>query len=70
MKYQTPGMKAYGLKIIKASDKERISLGQALIRYLATLFAMASFFLMFLPFFNKDKKTFQDLISNTIIINE
>lgn len=70
IKYQTPGMKAYGLKIIKASNEERISLGQAIIRYLATLFAMASFFLMFLPFFNKDKKTFQDLISNTIIINE
>lgn len=69
VKFQTPGMKAYSLKIVNR-EKQRISLFQAIIRYLATLFAMISFFLMFLPFFNKEKKTFQDLISNTIIVNE
>jgi len=69
VKFQTPGMKAYSLKIVN-SKKERITFIQAIIRYLATLFAMGSFFLMFIPFFNKDKKTFQDLISNTIIIDE
>ncbi len=62
-------MKAYSLKIVN-SKKERITFIQAIIRYLATLFAIGSFFLMFIPFFNKDKKTFQDLISNTIIIDE
>jgi len=70
VKFQTPGMKAYGLKIVNALSKDRISFPQALIRYVATLFAMISIFLMFVPFFNKDKKTFQDIISNTIIINE
>ena len=70
VKFQTPGMKAYGVKIVSALSKDRISFSQAVIRYIATLFAMISIFLMFLPFFNKDKKTFQDIISNTIIINE
>ena len=70
VKFQTPGMKAYGVKIVSALSKDRISFAQAVIRYIATLFAMVSIFLMFLPFFNKDKKTFQDIISNTIIINE
>lgn len=70
VKFQTPGMKAYGVKIVSALSKDRISFTQAIIRYLATLFSMVSIFLMFLPFFNKDKKTFQDIISNTIIINE
>ncbi len=69
VKFQTPGMKAYSLKIV-TSNKDRIRFIQAITRYLATLFAMISIFLMFLPFFNKDKKTFQDLISNTVIINE
>lgn len=69
IKFQTPGMKAYGIKIVNI-DNSRISLTQAIIRYLATFFAIISFFLMFIPFFNKDKKTFQDFISSTIIIDE
>lgn len=69
VKFQTPGMKAYDLKIVN-QNKERISFIQAIIRYLATLFAMASFFLIFIPYFNKDRKTFQDIISNTIIVDE
>lgn len=62
-------MKAYSLKIVN-NDFNRISFFQAIIRYFATIFAMISFFLLFVPFFNKEKKTFQDIISNTVIINE
>lgn len=69
VKFQTPGMKAYSLKIVNL-NQNRISFFQAIIRYIATLFAMISFFLLFVPYFNKDKKTFQDIVSNTIIINE
>ena len=70
VKNQTPGLKAYGLKVVDAVSKKRISLVQSLIRYAATLFAVVSFFLIFLPFIRKDKKTFQDLLSNTIIVHE
>ena len=70
VKNQTPGLKAYQLKIVDAGSKNRISLIQSLIRYVATLFAVVSFFLLFLAFFRKDKKTFQDLVSNTIIVPE
>ena len=69
VKFQTPGMKAYSIRIVNRSHK-RISFLQALIRFGATLFAIASLFLLFIPFFNKDKKTFQDILSNTIIIND
>ncbi len=69
VKKQTPGMKAYELKILNHKN-ERISYVQAIIRYVATLFAMISIFLCFVPFFRKDKKTFQDIISQTNIINE
>ncbi|RXJ84047.1 RDD family protein [Arcobacter sp. CECT 8985] len=69
VKQQTPGMKAYSLKIVNLK-KQRINIIQALIRYIATLFSMATFFLLLIPYINKDKKTFQDYMSRTILIEE
>ena len=34
------------------------------------IFALAPLMRFITPFFNKDKKTFQDILSNTIIIND
>ncbi|MBP7748914.1 MAG: RDD family protein [Aliarcobacter sp.] len=67
---QTPGLKAYDIKLVDNLTKQRVSVIQVLVRYLTTLFAVVSIFLLFVPFFNKDKKTFQDILSNTIIIND
>ncbi|QKF68509.1 RDD family membrane protein [Arcobacter venerupis] len=67
---QTPGLKAYDLKLVDNRTKQRVSVIQVLVRYITTLFAVLSFFLLFMPFFNKDKRTFQDILSNTIIIND
>ncbi|WP_368031417.1 RDD family protein [Arcobacter sp. s6] len=67
---QTPGLKAYDIKLVDSITKQRVSVIQVLIRYITTLFAVISIFLLFLPFFNKDKKTIQDIFSNTIIIND
>lgn len=67
---QTPGLRAYDIKLVDSSTKGRVSVVQVLIRYITTLFAVVSIFLLFYPFFNKDKKTFQDLFSNTTIIND
>lgn len=69
-KSQTPGLKAYNLKIVHTQTKTKISFIQASIRYLVTTFAIATIFLIFLPFFRKDKRTFQDLFSNSIIIDQ
>ena len=67
---QTPGLRAYDLKLVDNITKQRVSVIQVLVRYLTTLIAVVSIFLLFIPFFNKDKKTFQDILSNTIIIND
>ncbi len=67
---QTPGLKAYDIKLVDNTTKQRVSVMQVLIRYITTLFAVISIFLLFVPFFNKDKKTFQDILSNTTIIND
>ena len=67
---QTPGLRAYELKLVDNVTKQRVSVIQVIVRYLATFFALVSIFLLFIPFFNKDKKSFQDILSNTIIIND
>ncbi len=67
---QTPGLRAYEIKLVDSITKQRVSVIQVLIRYVTTLFAVVSIFLLFLPFFNKDKKTIQDIFSNTIIIDD
>ena len=67
---QTPGLRAYEIKLVDSITKQRVSVIQVLIRYVTTLFAVVSIFLLLYPFFNKDKKTFQDLFSNTTIIND
>ena len=67
---QTPGLRAYDIKLVDNITKQRVSVIQVLVRYATTLFAVISIFLLFIPFFNKDKKTFQDILSNTIIIND
>ena len=61
---------AYDLKLVDNFSKQRVSVKQVLIRYTTTLIAVVSIFLLFVPFFNKNKKTFQDILSNTIIIND
>ncbi|QDM02148.1 RDD family protein [Aliarcobacter butzleri] len=68
-KGQTPGLKAYSLKLLNEKTKEKISLPKAILRYIAFLFSSMTIILTFLPFLRKDKKTFQDLVSGTIVID-
>ena len=67
---QTPGLKAYDLKLVDGKTGNRVSVLQAIIRYSATLFSIISIFFIFTPFVNKEKKTFQDIVSNTKIIEQ
>ena len=67
-KAQTPGMKAYEIKLVN-NQQQPLKLTQTIIRYIATLFAVISLFLMFVPFFRKDRRTFQDIFSNSYMIN-
>ena len=67
---QTPGLKAYDLKLVDAKTGNRVSILQTVIRYAATLFSIISIFFIFAPFVNKEKNTFQDIVSNTKIIEQ
>ncbi len=67
---QTPGLKAYDLKLVDNKTDAKVSVLQAIIRYSAILFSIISIFFIFTPFVNKEKKTFQDIVSNTKIIEQ
>ena len=66
---QSPGLKAYDLKLVDASTCNNISWTKSILRYLIFIFSAVTIFGLFLPFFRKDKKTFQDIVANTKIIS-
>lgn len=67
---QTPGLKSYDIKLVDNKTEDRISVLQAFLRYIATFFAIILIAPLFYCYFNKDRKTFQDIVSNTKIIKQ
>lgn len=67
-KGQTPGFKAYDLKLIDDNSGKTLGYGLAIARYIMFILSAVSIIGFLLPFFRKDKKTFQDLIMQTSVI--
>jgi uncharacterized RDD family membrane protein YckC len=67
-KGQTPGFKAYDIILISDKDKKTLGFISALLRYFMFIVSAISIIGVLLPFFRKDKKTFQDLVMNTSVI--
>jgi uncharacterized RDD family membrane protein YckC len=67
-KGQTPGFKAYSIKMVSSDTLENISVLKGIWRYLMFLVSAVTLLGSFLIFFRKDKKTFQDIVSKTSII--
>jgi uncharacterized RDD family membrane protein YckC len=70
IKAQTPGYKAYSLKLLDNKTKNKISLSKAVFRYLIFLISATTIVLAFIPFFRKDRKTLQDILSSSTVIEE
>ena len=68
IKGQTPGFKAYDLKLIDDQTKEKPTFGLAVARYMMFIVSAVSIAGFLLPFFRKDKKTLQDVITQTSVI--
>lgn len=68
IKGQTPGFKAYSLKLIDDNTKETLTIGLAVARYAMFIISAITIVGALLPFFRKDKKTLQDLIMQTSVI--
>ncbi len=65
---QTPGKKAYKIKVVDAATHENISFFRALVRFVAFLFGATILIGLFFPFYNKRKQALHDMIANTIEI--
>ena len=67
---QTPGKKAYDMKIVDDKTGKQIGFFRALLRFVAFLFTASTILGLFLPFYRKDKKALHDLICNTLVVIE
>ena len=69
IKGQTPGLKAYEVKLVNTKDHSDISIFQAVLRQLISILTTMSIIGLFLPFFRKDHRTIHDIIASTTIID-
>lgn len=67
---QTPGKKAYEIKVVDAKTGKNISFFKAILRFIAFLFSATTLLGLFIPFYRKDKKALHDLICGTIVVVE
>ena len=67
---QTPGKKAYTIRVVDAKTYEKITLLQATVRFIGFLFSATILIGFILPFYRKDKRSLHDLIANTVVLAE
>jgi len=67
-KGQTPGFRAYDIILVNDKDKKTLGVVTATLRYFMFIVSAISILGVLLPFFRKDKKTFQDLVMHTSVI--
>jgi uncharacterized RDD family membrane protein YckC len=67
---QTPGYRAYNLKLIDMRTGEKPSFFIILFRNLCALLSFFTLFGWVMMFFRKDRKTLHDLLSNTAVITK
>jgi len=67
---QTPGKKAYNLRVVDDKNYENIGFFKALCRFIAFLFSATILFGLLTPFYRKDKKGLHDIICSTVEIYE
>ena len=65
---QTPGLKAYNLKVVDINTKQKPSFVLAVLRYFFFTIVALSVVGLFYPFFRKDRRGVHDLLSGTAIV--
>ncbi len=65
---QTPGKKAYEIKVVDLKSGENISFVRAFLRFIAFLFSATVLVGLFIQLFRKDNRTLHDLIARTVVI--
>ncbi len=65
---QTPGLKAYDLKVIDNQTGEKPGFILSILRFLFFNLTLLSIFGLFISIFRKDKRSLHDLLSGTSIV--
>lgn len=69
IKGQTPGYKAYEIKLIDVSTMEKPSIVLLVLRYFIFLVSLLSMIGLIMAFFRKDRRSLHDLISGTCAVD-
>ena len=67
---QTPGKKAYTIKVVDIKTKQNIGFFRAMLRFVSFLFSATILLGLLVPFYRKDNRALHDLMSGTIVIEE
>ena len=67
---QTPGKKAYKIKVVDDKTFQNISFFRAVCRFVVFLFSATILIGLLFPFYTKDKKALHDIICSTVQIYE
>lgn len=67
---QTPGKKAYDVRVVDDKSGKNIGFMRALLRFVAFLFTATTLLGLVVPFYRKDKKALHDLVCGTIVVVE
>jgi len=67
---QTPGKKAYQIKVVDAKTAQNITLFQAVLRFLSFLLSATFLLGLFVGFYRKDKRSLHDLMTGTMVIQD
>jgi uncharacterized RDD family membrane protein YckC len=65
--YQTPGMRAYNIKVVDAATLEAPTFGQIVLRQILTLLSLVTFGWL-LMFFRSDHRMLHELLSRTALV--
>ena len=65
---QTPGKKAYSMKVVDFKTHQKLSFFRACWRFIAFLFTATTLLGLFIPFYRKDKRALHDILSNSVEI--
>ena len=67
---KTPGKWLFGLRVARAVDHEPLGAGRYILRFLATILAMAPLMLgIFWASFNRERRGWHDFIAGTVVLN-
>jgi len=69
-KGQTPGFKAYDIILVDDKTQKKLGIIKATLRYIMFIMSAVSIIGVLVPFFRKDKKTLQDLVMQTSVIDD